>query len=202
MLSHVRLFTTPWTVACQAPLSVEFSRPKYWNRWPFPSPGDLANPGIEPKFPTLQADSLPSEPPEIYINNINEFSDLNRLVFRAAVQSLSPVQLFATQWTAAPKFPCPTLSPGFCSNSCPLGGWCLPTISSSVNPFSSCLQSCSAWGSFPKSWLFPSGSQSIRASASASDLQVYIKGWFPLGLTDLTSLQSKKLLRVFSSTTV
>ena len=84
---------------------MEFSRPKYWNRWPFPSPGDLANPGIEPKSPTLQADSLSSEPPGICINNINEFSDLNRLVFRAVVQSLSPVQLFATPWTAARQAP-------------------------------------------------------------------------------------------------
>ena len=84
---------------------MEFSRPKYWNRWPFPSTGDLANPGIEPKSPTLQADSLSSEPPGICINNINEFSDLNRLVFRAVVQSLSPVQLFATPWTAARQAP-------------------------------------------------------------------------------------------------
>ena len=105
MPSRVRLFTTPRTVAYQAPLSVEFSRPKCWNRWPFPSPGDLGNPGIEPKSPTLQADSLPSEPPGICINNINEFRDLNRLVFRAVVQSLSPVQLFATPWTAARQAP-------------------------------------------------------------------------------------------------
>ena len=54
---------TPWTVACQAPLSIEFSRQEYWSRLPFPSPGDLPNLGIEPRSPTLQADSLPSEPP-------------------------------------------------------------------------------------------------------------------------------------------
>jgi len=53
---------TPWTVAHQAPLSMEFSRQKYWSGWPFPSPGDLSNPGMELKSPALQADSSPSEP--------------------------------------------------------------------------------------------------------------------------------------------
>ena len=62
-LSHVRLFATPWTVAHQAPPSMGFSRQEYWNRLPFPSPGDLPDPGIEPRCPTLQADALTSEPP-------------------------------------------------------------------------------------------------------------------------------------------
>ena len=62
-LSCVRLFVTPWTVAYQAPQSVEFSRQEYWSGLPFPSPGDLPNPGTEPRSPTLQADTLPSEPP-------------------------------------------------------------------------------------------------------------------------------------------
>ena len=62
-LSHVRLVVTPWTVACQPPLSMEFSRQEYWSGLPFPSPGDLPDPGIEPGSPALQADSLPSEPP-------------------------------------------------------------------------------------------------------------------------------------------
>ena len=62
-LSHVRLFVTPWTVAHQAPPSMEFSRQEYWSGLPFPSPGDLPNPGIEPGSPTLRADALPSEPP-------------------------------------------------------------------------------------------------------------------------------------------
>ena len=60
-LSHVRLFVTPWMVACQAPLSMGFSRQEYWSRLPFPSPGDLLNPEIEPRSPALQADSLPTE---------------------------------------------------------------------------------------------------------------------------------------------
>ena len=62
-LSHIRLFATPWTVAYQAPPSMGFSRQAYWSGLPFPSPGDLPNPGIEPGSPTLQVDALPSEPP-------------------------------------------------------------------------------------------------------------------------------------------
>ena len=64
LLSRVWLFVTPWTVAYQAPLSMEFSRQEYWSGLPFPSPGDLPDPGNEPGSPTLQADALPSEPPE------------------------------------------------------------------------------------------------------------------------------------------
>ena len=62
-LSRVQLFATPWTVAYQAPPSMGFSRQECWSGLPFPSPGDLADPGIEPGSPTLQADALPSEPP-------------------------------------------------------------------------------------------------------------------------------------------
>ena len=63
LLSRVQLFATLWTVAYQAPQSVKFSRLEYWNGLPFPSPGDLPDPGIEPSSPALQADALPSEPP-------------------------------------------------------------------------------------------------------------------------------------------
>ena len=69
LLSHVRLFATPWTVAYQAPLSMGFSRQGYQSGLPFPSPGDLPNPGIEPASPTLQADTLPSEPPGNFLSN-------------------------------------------------------------------------------------------------------------------------------------
>ena len=62
-LSRVRLFVTPWTVACQAPPSMGFSRQEYWSGVPFPSPGDLPNPGIKPRSPRLQVDTLTSEPP-------------------------------------------------------------------------------------------------------------------------------------------
>ena len=63
LLSHVQLFATPWTVAHQFPLSMGFSRQEYWSWLTFPSPGDLLDPGIEPRSPALQADSLPSKPP-------------------------------------------------------------------------------------------------------------------------------------------
>ena len=63
LLSRARLFTAPWTARPQAPLSMGFSRQEYWSRLPFPSPGDLSDPGIEPRSPALQADALTSEPP-------------------------------------------------------------------------------------------------------------------------------------------
>ena len=71
-LSHVQLFATPWTVAYQAPLSMEFSRQEYGSGLPFPSPGDLPNPGIEPGCPALWADALPSEPPGNQISGCQE----------------------------------------------------------------------------------------------------------------------------------
>ena len=86
------------------------------------------------------------------------------------------------------RIPCLSLSPGACSISCPLSWWCSPTISSSVAPFSSCSQSFPVSGSFPVNWLFTSGGQSIRASASASVLPMNIQSWFPLGWTGLISL--------------
>ena len=82
-----------------------------------------------------------------------------------------------------PRLPCPSLSPRVCSNSCPLSQWCHPTISSSETPFFSCPQSFSALGSFPVTWLFTLGGQSVGASALASVLPMNIQGWFPLGLT-------------------
>ena len=91
------------------------------------------------------------------------------------------------------RFPCPSLSPGVCSNSCSLSPWCHPTISSSVAPFSCCSQSFQASRSFSMSWLFGSGGQSTGASTSASVLPINIQGWFPLGLTGLISLKSKWL---------
>ena len=80
------------------------------------------------------------------------------------------------------KLPCPSRTPGACSNSCPSSWWCHPTISSSVIPFSSHLQSFPASGSFPTSQFFASGGQSIGVSASASVLPMNIQDWFPLGL--------------------
>ena len=98
--------------------------------------------------------------------------------------------------------PCPPLTPGVYSDSCPLSWWCHPTISFFVIPFSSCLQSFPASGSFPLSQFFASGGQSIGVSALTSVLPMNIQDWFPLGWTGLISLQSKGLSRVFSNTTV
>ena len=100
------------------------------------------------------------------------------------------------------RFPCPSPTPGACSNSCPSSQWCHPTISSSVIPFSSHLQSFPASGSLPMSQFFTSGGQSIRVSASALVLPMNIQDWFPLGLTGLISLWSKGLSRVVSNTKV
>ena len=97
---------------------------------------------------------------------------------------------------------CPSLSPGNCSNSCPLSCCCYPTISSSVTLLFSCLRSFPASRSFPMSWLFASSSQSIGASGSVLTVPMNTQGWFPLGLNGLISLQSKELSKGFSSTTV
>ena len=127
--------------------------------------------------------------------------------------------IFQYMWLLCCSFPksCPLCDPMNCSmpdfpvlqslrissDSCPLHWWCHSTISSSVVPFSSCPQSFPALGSFPnESQFFASGGQSIGALASASVLPMNIQGWFPLGLTGLTSLLSEGLLSIFSSITV
>ena len=96
---------------------------------------------------------------------------------------------------------CPSPTPRIYSNSCPLSQWCHPTISSSVIPFFSLLQSFPASGSFQMSHFFSSSGQSIRVSASASILLMNIQDWFPSGWTGWISLHSKGLSRVFSNTT-
>ena len=98
--------------------------------------------------------------------------------------------------------PCPSPTPKVYSNSCPLHQWCHPTISASVIPFSSHLQSFPASGSFLMSWFFASGGQSIGVSASTSVLPMNLQDWCPLGWTGWISLQFKGLSRVFSNTTV
>ena len=116
--------------------------------------------------------------------------------FYVVIQLSSLVQLFAArQGCSTPVFP---ESP----NSCPVSWRCHPTYSSSVTPFSSCPQSFLESGSFPMNWLLPSSGQSIEVSASASVLSMNIQDWFPLVLIALTTMQPKRLSRVFSSTTV
>ena len=129
---------------------------------------------------------------------LDEFSEWLFLV--SSVQFSSVAQLLSDSLNARP--PCPSPTPRVYSNSCPLSQWCDPTISSSVIPVSSRLQSFPASGSFQISQLFASGGQSIGISASASVLPMNMQGWFPLGWTCWISLQSKGLSRVFSNTTV
>ena len=100
------------------------------------------------------------------------------------------------------RSPSPSPTRGVYSNSCPLSQWCHPTISSAVIPFSSSLQTFPASGSCQMSQFLASGGQSIGVSSSASVLPMKIHDWFSLGLTDLISVQSKGLSRVFSNTTV
>ena len=118
------------------------------------------------------------------------------------VQSLSCVRFRVTSWTAAHQAPLSFTISRVCSDLCLLSWWCYPVISSSVVPFSSCLQSFPASGSFLMSPLFTSGGQSTGASATASVFPMNIQGWFPLESTGLISLLSKGLSRVFSSTTI
>ena len=98
--------------------------------------------------------------------------------------------------------PCPSPAPRVCSNSCPLSQWCHATISPSVLPFTSCIQSFLASGSFPVNQFFSAGGQNLGFSAPASVLPMNIQYWSPLELTGWISLQSKGLSRVFSNTIV
>ena len=128
----------------------------------------------------------------------NNDSTLRHVQFSRSVMS----NYLQPQGLQHARLPCPSPSPGICSNSCPSSRWCHPTISSSVVLFSSCLQSFPASGSFLISQFFSSGGQSIGVSASASVLPMNIQDWSPLGWTGWISLQSKGLSRVFSNTTV
>ena len=100
------------------------------------------------------------------------------------------------------RLPCPSPAPRACPNSCPSSWWCHPTISSSVIPFSACLQSFPASGSFLSSQFFTSGGQSVGVSDLTSVLPMNIQDWFPLGLTDWIALLFKGHSGVSSNTTV
>jgi len=145
----------------------------------------------------------------MHIKHINDgYIDINWLPFRVNYH-INSVQFSVSVVSDSlqphgpqdARLPCPSPTPGACSNSRSLSRWCHPTISSSVVP-TSCLQSFPASGSFPKSQFFTSGGQSIGVSASASVFSMNIQDWFPLGLTGLISLLSKRISRVFSNTTV
>ena len=120
----------------------------------------------------------------------------------SSVHSLSHARLFATPWIAARQASLSVTTPGVHSDPRPLSQWCHPAISSSVIPFSFCLQSLPASGSFPMSQIFTEGGQSIGVSTLASVLPKNTQDWSPLEWTGWISLQSKGLSRVFSNTTV
>ena len=227
--SHVRFFVTPWTVAHQAPLSMGILHMENTGvgchalfQRIFPTQG--SNPGLSiagglftswarrkaltisqslPKFMFI-ALVMPSSHlilwcPFLLLHSIYlSFRDFSSSVhFSHSVVSNS-LWLHGLQHS---RLPCPSPTPGVYSNLCPLSLWCHATISSFV-PFSSCLQSCPASGSFQMSQLFPSGGQSIGVSASGSVLPMNIHDWFPLGWTGWISFLSKGLSGIFSSTTV
>ena len=127
--------------------------------------------------------------PLVFVLTINVTS--NQFSCSVVSDSLRPHGLQHT------RLPCPSPTPGAYSNSCPSCRWCHPTTSFSVIPFSSCLQSFPASGSFPMSWFFVSGGQSIGVSASASVLPMNTQDWFPLGWSGWISLQSRGLSGVF-----
>ena len=118
------------------------------------------------------------------------------------VQSLSHAWLFETPWTACTGLPCPLAFPWAYSNSCPLSQWCHPTISSSVTPFSSRLQSFPASGSFSMSWLFASGGPKYWKFSFSSSHEYSGLIYFRIDLFDLLALSWEGLSRVFSSTPI
>ena len=128
-----------------------------------------------------------------------QFQDTNSPYFQFSHSIVSDsLQLHEPQHA---RPPCPSLTPGVHPNPCPSSQWCHPTISSSVSPFSSCPQSFTASGSFQMSQLSASGGQSTGVSASSSVLLANTQDW-SLGWTGWIFLQSKRLSRVFSNTTV
>ena len=153
--SCVWLYAILWTRAHQAPLSMQFFRQEYWDGLLCFPPGDPPDTGIEAaslSSPALAGGFFTTseiwEAPWYYIYVLYNILYIILLLFSCSVESDS-LRSHGLQHT---RLPCSSLSPGVCSNSCPLSWWCLPTISSSIVPFFSCLQSFSASGSFPMSW--------------------------------------------------
>ena len=154
-------FVTLWTIACQAPVSMGFSSHEYWSVLPFPSPGDLPNPGIKPTSPALAGRFFTSEP----LGSLRDATFSSVQFSRSVVSnSLRPHE------SQHARPPCPSPTPGVHSDSSPSNQWCHPAILSSVIPFSSCPQSLPKSESFPMSQLFTWGGQSIGVSALASVL--------------------------------
>ena len=177
-LSHVWLLVTPWTVAYQAPPSLGFSRREYWSGLPLPSPPVIWEANLYEWIDSLASDLW------VQLSHSVVFDSLRP----RGLQHARPL--------------CPSPTPGAYPNSCPSHRWCHPTISSSVIPFSSHLQSFPASGSFQMSWLFTPSGWSIGVSVSTPVLPMNTQDWSPLGWTGWISLQSKGLSRIFSNTTV
>ena len=211
MLSGVWLFATPWTIACEATMSMEFPRQEYWSGLPFPSqeifPTQGLNLGLlhwrQILYHLIQQGS-PRSIEETWYNLVFvkkgtiKCLSLSSVQFNCSVISNS-LRPHESQHT---RPPCPSPTPGVHSNSCPLSQWCHPAISSSFVPFFSCPQSLTASESFPMSQVSASGGQITGVSASASVLPMNTQDLCPLGWTGWISLQSKGLSRVFSKTTV
>ena len=184
---------------------MEFSRQEYWSGLPFPSPGDLPDPKVKPGYPALADGFFITEPPGKPHSVLDQKILISQFFVCYCFSQFSRSVMSSSLWPLESQHarpPCPSPTPGVHSNSCPLSQWCHPTISSSVVPFSSRLQSFPASGSFLMSQFFTSGGQSTGISASASDLPMNTQDWSPLGWTGWISLQSKGLSRVFSNTRV
>ena len=200
-LSHIHIFATAWAVACQAPLSMQFSSQEYWSGLPFPFPGDLPDPEIEPGLlyckQTLYHLSHQGSP---YwgICHIQIVAHISVHFSSSVSSSLRPHGLCHI------RLSCPSPIPQAYWKSCLSSSWCHPTISSSVSPSPPSFNLSQHQGLFLMlmSQFFTSGGQSIGASASTSVLLMKIQDWFHLGWTGWVSLQSKGLSRVFCNTTV
>ena len=217
--SQFQLFVTLGTVPSQAPLPMGFSRQEYWSGLPCSPPEDHPDPGIEPVFlispswaggffttnTTWEACGWLSDAQclnwfqsysffktnEFEIYFVNEIPrKINDVQFSSVAQSCPTLWPHGLQHT---RLLSPSPTPRACSNSCPSSQWCHPTISSSVIPFSSSLQSFPVSGSFPMSQFFTSGGQNMGVSASSLVLPMNIQEWFSLGWTGWISLQSKGL---------
>ena len=152
-----------------------FSRQECWSGLPWPPPGDLPSPGIEPL--SLMSPAV-----------ADGFFTISIAVF--VIQLPNYVWCFTHHGLQHARPPCPSPSSEVCPSSCPLHQWCHPAFSSFNTLFSFFPQSFPASGTFPVSWLFTSGDQNTGASASASVLPMSIQGLFPLRLTGLISLLS------------
>ena len=176
-----------------------FSRQEYWSELPCPPPGDLPNPGI--KLTSLMS---PAWAGSFFTLLSKSLAWIQALIYLQSTSQMAPrIPLYVFQFTSVAsdsethglqhaRPSCPSPTPGVYSNSCPSSRWCHPTISSSVVPFSSHLQSFPASRSFQMNLFFVSGGQSTGVSASTSVLPMNIQDWFPLGRTDWITLDSQE----------